>query len=151
MTKTCACDESIGVSFFCRQRVVGGRRLAMKCRVNTENAKRITLSLTESTCDIPTDLCALDLDVNEVLFEDGLVSKLGHDNFVTMFINRAQPNPNLAQGVQGVLIPIHKTQKYIMNRIKARMTERMYSDVSAIMAACSFENSLVTSIGPCIF
>tara|TARA_Y100000389_G_scaffold64326_1_gene60373 strand:- start:19002 stop:19574 length:573 start_codon:yes stop_codon:yes gene_type:complete len=154
MTKTCACDAETRVSFFCRQRVIGGRRLAVKCRVNTEKVKRITFSLTESTCDLPTDLCSLDLSVNEVLFDNGLVSKLGydkHDNFVTMFINRAQPNQNLAQGLRGVLIPIHKTQKFIVSRIKARMTESMYTDVSAFVAACSFENNLAASIGPCIF
>jgi hypothetical protein len=107
---------------------------------------------TESQSDRKVNLTAVHLDLNDILFYADVVSKStskSAEGFVNIFVERAEPNLNLASNPSTVLIPIQKTQCTLLRHIEMMQGKRLAKSHD-FLTPCPLENDMINSVLPCI-
>ncbi len=152
MKSVCGNHSRLRADFFCKHRVVGRRRLAVKCRINTEHVHTVAVYSTESQSDRKVNLSTVPLDLNDILFYSDVVSKStsrGAEGFVNIFVERAEPNLNLSNNPTKVLIPIQKTQDLLLRHIE-KMKGKRLAKSGDFLTACPLENDMISYVTPLI-
>lgn len=152
MKSVCGNHTKLRADFFCKHRVFGRRRLAVKCRINTELVHTVAVFSTESQSDRKVNLSSVPLDLNDILFYSDVVSKStskSAEGFVNIFVERAEPNLNLSSNHTNVLIPIQKTQNLLLRHIKMMQSKRL-AQSGDFLTACPLENDMISYVTPCI-